>query len=140
MGWNLKRDNERVLAEINITPLTDVMLVLLVIFMVTTPLIMVESFKIKLPKAVTSDSESGKGAVIRVSETGMAELNGKTMPVESLYEALKAEFGKGGEKTAVIKADGATRHSIIVKVLDSAKLAGAEKLSIATEHESGDKR
>lgn len=135
MGWKLKSSHEKVLSEINITPLTDVMLVLLVIFMVTTPLIMVESFKIKLPKAVTADSESGKGAVVTVSESGMVNLNGRNISPDRLYDELKTEFAKGGEKTVVVKADGATQHKFIVRVLDTAKLAGAAKLSIAAEHE-----
>lgn len=122
------------MSEINITPLTDVMLVLLVIFMVTTPLIMTDSFKVKLPKAVTSDAEPGKGAVIAINESGLISLNGKDVRQEELYGKLRQGFGSGLDKTVVIKADGATRHNIIVKVLDTAKAAGAEKLSIATEH------
>jgi len=137
MAWKTKYGNDRVFSEINITPLTDVMLVLLVIFMVTTPLIMVESFKIKLPKAVTADAEPGKGAVIAISESGLVSLNGKTVASDKLYGALVEEFRKGAERTVVIKADGATRHSVVVDVLDTAKLAGAVKLSIAAEHEDG---
>lgn len=134
MAWKKREGHERVLSEINITPLTDVMLVLLVIFMVTTPLIMVESFKIKLPKAITADAESGKGAVVAVSQSGLISLNGKTVTSSGLYDALKEEFARSGDRGVVIKADGATRHSVVVEVLDTAKLAGASKLSIATEH------
>ncbi len=139
MAWKTRESNERVLSEINITPLTDVMLVLLVIFMVTTPLIMVESFKIRLPKAVTADTEPGKGAVVAVSENGLISLNGRTVTAGGLYEALVAEFRKGGDRTVVIKADGRTLHSVVVDVLDTAKLAGAVKLSIAAEHAEGKK-
>lgn len=135
MGWKQRNKDDRILSEINITPLTDVMLVLLVVFMVTTPLIMVESFKIRLPKAVTADAEPGKGAIIAVSESGLISLNGKTVGLDELYTALQNEFSKGTDKTVVIKADGGTRHKVIVDVLDTAKLAGASKLSIATEHE-----
>ena len=134
MAWKTRYGNEKVFSEINITPLTDVMLVLLVIFMVTTPLIVVQSFKIKLPKAVTATAEPGKGAVVAISENGLISLNGKTVPASGLYDALRDEFRKGGDRTVVIKADGATRHSVVVDVLDTAKLAGAVKLSIATEH------
>lgn len=139
MAWKRRETNERVLSEINITPLTDVMLVLLVIFMVTTPLIMVESFKIKLPRAVTADAEPGKGAVVAVSENGLISLNGKTVSMDGLYGALVDEFKKGGDRTVVIKADGRTLHSVVVEVLDKAKLAGAVKLSIAAEHSEGEK-
>ncbi len=135
MGWNIK-GNDRLISEINITPLTDVMLVLLVIFMVTTPFIMTESFKIKLPKAATSDAEPGKGAVLAINEAGVISLNGRNIPSDELYSELKKAFDSGVDRNVVIKADGNTRHGIIVKALDTAKLAGATKLSIATEREA----
>ncbi len=134
MGWKT-RENDRLISEINITPLTDVMLVLLVIFMVTTPFIMTESFKIKLPKAITSDTEPGKGAVLSINESGVVNLNGKNVPLDGLYSELKKAFDSGVDKNVVVKADGNTRHGVIVKALDAAKLAGATKLSIATERE-----
>lgn len=135
MAWKINNQNERMMAEINITPLTDVMLVLLVIFMVTTPLIMTESFKIKLPRAVTSDAEPGKGAIVAVSSTGVINLNGRAVALADLSGELKRGFEAGGDKTVVVKADGEARHSLIVKILDTAKLSGAERLSIATERE-----
>lgn len=135
MAWKINNHNERMMAEINITPLTDVMLVLLVIFMVTTPLIMTESFKIKLPRAVTSDAEPGRGVIVAVSADGVINLNGRAIALAALSGELKKGFEAGGDKTVVVKADGEARHSLIVKILDTAKLSGAERLSIATERE-----
>ncbi|MBI5453588.1 MAG: biopolymer transporter ExbD [Deltaproteobacteria bacterium] len=135
MAWKINNHNESMMAEINITPLTDVMLVLLVIFMVTTPLIMTESFKIKLPRAVTSDAEPGRGAIVAVSADGVINLNGRAVALSDLSSELKRGFEAGGDKTVVVKADGDARHSLIVKILDTAKLSGAERLSIATERE-----
>jgi biopolymer transport protein ExbD len=123
------------MAEINITPLADVMLVLLVIFMVTTPLIMTDSFKVRLPRAVSADAEPGKGAVVAVSETGHVTLNGRAVEMDGLREALKAAFGQGGDRTVIIRADRGVSHGVVVNVLDTARLAGAERLSIATEQE-----
>lgn len=134
MAWKIHSRHEKVMSEINITPFTDVMLVLLVIFMVTTPLIMTGSFKVKLPKAVSAGSEAGKGAIVSISEAGEISLNGKSVGFESLALSLAEEFRKGTDKTVVVRADGNVRHSIIVKVLDTARLAGAERLSIATEN------
>ncbi|MBI4949529.1 MAG: biopolymer transporter ExbD [Deltaproteobacteria bacterium] len=135
MAWKINDNKERMMAEINITPLTDVMLVLLVIFMVTTPLIMTESFKIKLPRAVTSDAEPGRGAIVAVSSDGAINLNGKPVSLAGLSGELRAGFEAGKDRTVVVKADGDARHSLIVRILDTAKLAGAERLSIATERE-----
>lgn len=123
------------MTEINITPLTDVMLVLLVVFMVTTPLIMAESFKVALPRAVTSTPEKGGGVVLLIGADGRLSLNGREVPADGLGAALRAEFARGGDKTVILKADGQALHRMVVKALDIAKLAGAEKLSIATEPE-----
>ncbi|MCP3678155.1 MAG: biopolymer transporter ExbD, partial [Deltaproteobacteria bacterium] len=75
--WSLQSGGDQIISSINITPLTDVMLVLLVIFMVTTPLIMMESFKIKLPKAVSSGVESGEGVTITVTSGGDISVDGE---------------------------------------------------------------
>ncbi|OGQ60899.1 MAG: hypothetical protein A3J24_03250 [Deltaproteobacteria bacterium RIFCSPLOWO2_02_FULL_53_8] len=136
MAWNTKVNEERLMAEINVTPFTDVMLVLLVIFMVTTPLIMAESFKVALPKAAASTPEKGSGPVLFVSATGLISLNGREVPVEGLRAELAREFERTHDKFVVIKADGSAMHRVVIKVLDVAKLAGAERLSIATEPEA----
>jgi biopolymer transport protein ExbD len=133
MGWNINNNDEKVMSEINITSIADVMLVLLIIFMVTTPLIMVESFKVRLPKATTATPEPGSSITIAVSEAGMIELNGEAVSVDRLHDRLAKELAGSTEKSVVLRADGATRHSIVVRVLDISRLAGAEKLSIATE-------
>jgi biopolymer transport protein ExbD len=134
MAWKTGNGHEKVMSEINITPFTDVMLVLLVIFMVTTPLIMTGSFKVKLPKAVSAGSEAGKGAVVSISGAGQLSVNGSPASIENLAAILAAEFEKGSDRTVVLRADGDVRHSVIVKVLDIARLSGAERLSIAAEN------
>ncbi|MBI5885090.1 MAG: biopolymer transporter ExbD [Deltaproteobacteria bacterium] len=136
MAWNTKTNEEQLIAEINVTPLTDVMLVLLVIFMVTTPLIMAESFKVSLPRAVTSGPEKGMGPVLLISASGDLSLNGRDVSIERLRDELINEFDRTHDKTIIVKADGAALHRVVVKALDIAKLAGAERLSIATEPES----
>ncbi|MBI5827489.1 MAG: biopolymer transporter ExbD [Deltaproteobacteria bacterium] len=132
MAWRTNSKHEKELSEINITPLTDVMLVLLVIFMVTTPLIMNESLKIKLPKATTSESGGAKGVIVTVSEAGLISVNGKGTNIDGLYDALKREFVAGAENTVVLKADEGVRYKVVVKALDIARLAGATALSMNT--------
>jgi biopolymer transport protein ExbD len=137
MAWNLKSTEGRIISEINITPLTDVMLVLLVIFMVTTPLIMNESFKIKLPAAATGTTEASLGITVLVNKSGQIELNGTRVELDRLKPALSAKLKESSDKTVLLKADGETLHEVVVQVLDIAKEAGASKLSIATEPGSG---
>ena len=133
--WSLANNRDKIISEINITPLTDVMLVLLVIFMVTTPLLVMQSFKIKLPKAISAEAESGKGITLSIAIGGVVYLNNKTVTMEGLFDSIKSELLSASDKSVIIKADKDIPHGIVVKVLDTAKRAGAEKLSIATEPE-----
>lgn len=135
MAWKTRGYSESLMAEINITPLTDVMLVLLVIFMVTTPLIMVESFKVKLPTAVTAGAETGKGVTVALSAAGLMSINGRPVGFDTLDAELRAEFERGAQRAVILKADGEAEHRLVVRVLDRARMAGAERLSIGTEPE-----
>lgn len=133
--WSIASSRDKIISEINITPLTDVMLVLLVIFMVTTPLLVMQSFKIKLPKAVSAGTEAGKGITLSIAAGGAVYLNNKAVKMEGLFDSIKSELKTASDKTVIIKADKDIPHGMVVKVLDTAKRAGAEKLSIATEPE-----
>ena len=133
MSWVNGANDDAIMSEINITSLADVMLVLLIIFMVTTPLIMIESFKVKLPSAISTTPEPGGAITIEVSETGAIELNGVPVTIDRLQEGLLGELAEAGaNRHVLLMADGETRHNIVVRVLDIARLAGAGRLSIAT--------
>lgn len=134
MGWKLNSNHDgKLMSEINITPLTDVMMVLLVIFMVTTPLLMTDAFKVRLPKAVSAASDTSTGAIVAVSADGGVSLNGQSISFDALSASLKDAVERSSDKTVIVKADGSARHSMVVAVLDAARKAGAERLSIATE-------
>ncbi len=127
-------NHERLISEINITPLTDVMLVLLVIFMVTTPLIMAESIKVRLAAAGPSAAPRGEGpaATVSISADGRYAVNGAAVPLNGLQDRLREEFGRTGSSSVIIKADMDARHSSVVLALDRARGAGASKLAIST--------
>ena len=140
MGWSPRNNEEDIISEINITPLTDVMLVLLVIFMVTTPLMMIGDLKIDLPKASTSTMDVGKGVEIAITENGLLSLNGEAIGMGELYDKLREVFEKNSTSSVFIRADKDARHGLVVEVLDTAKRAGASRLSIATEPYDEDRR
>jgi biopolymer transport protein TolR len=129
-----KREKERLIAEINITPLTDVMLVLLVIFMVTTPFIIQGNIKINLPSAkAPSDEMLEDNIVAAVSQEGKFFLNGEQMADDAaLLEGLKSIISKSGNKRVIIEGDKNALHGAVVKIMGIAKEAGAEKLAIST--------
>ena len=124
-------NHERLISEINITPLTDVMLVLLVIFMVTTPLIMAQSIKVRLPGASAGTETEGAAATVSIGEDGLYAVNGVPVPLNGISDKLKQEFRRTGSSSVIIRADMDARHSFVVQALDRARSAGASKLSIA---------
>jgi len=134
--WGFSQNKTKIMADINITPLTDVVMVLLVIFMVTTPLMMNEALKIKLPTAVTAEPQIEQTTTVSVSPDGKIYLNKAQVSLEDLKGLLSSRMATSPDKTVVIKADKTIIYGTVVKVLDIAKESGALKLAIATEHES----
>lgn len=109
------------------------MLVLLIIFMVTTPLIVMESFKIKLPKALSSDIESGDGVTVSVMRDGSIYIDTEPIEPGDFFDIIKTRISAAPDRVIIIKADKDALHGAVVKVLDTAKKAGARRLSIATQ-------
>ena len=137
--WSFSKDKTKIMSDINITPLTDVVMVLLVIFMVTTPLMMNEAFKIKLPTATTAEPQTEQTTTVSVAPPASAPtiyLNKAQVSMDDLKGLLTSRMATSPDKTVVIKADKAILHGTVVQVLDIAKEAGALKLAIATEHET----
>ncbi len=124
-------DAHEPMAEINITPLTDVFLVLLIIFMVTTPLIMSAGLKIKMPKTEALPSLNERDVIIAVTSDQRYFVNDAEVPRERLTDFLKEMDVVS--KLVVVQADENLAHRVVVATLDAAKMAGAEKLAIATQ-------
>jgi len=134
--WGFNKNRTPIIAEINITPLTDVVMVLLVIFMVTTPLMMNEAFKIKLPVATTSEPQIEQTTTVSIAPGNHIYLNKAEVSMEDLKGLLASRMASSPDRTVVIKADTNILHGTVVKVLDIAKESGALKLAISTERET----
>ena len=119
------------MAEINITPLTDVFLVLLIIFMVSAPLIMKSGLKIKIPRSQALPTLTERDVIVKVTSDQRYFVNDIETPKRRLADYLKGLDLEG--KVVVVEADRNLPHGVVVGVLDTAKLAGAEKLAIATD-------
>jgi len=131
---DLKGKKRKIFAEINITPLTDVALVLLIIFMIAAPMIVQSGIKVKLPGAVSSDVTPEKNIVLSVSSEGKIYLGNQELELKDLYVPLAALLAVSRQKIVIINADKAVAHGIVISVMDVARQAGAEKLFESTEH------
>ncbi len=120
-----------IVAEINVTPLTDIFLVLLIIFMVTSTALTQQGTKVNLPRAAAGGAEPS-GLIVTATADHHVELNGKPVPMESLRETLQAAFQKGSERNVILQGDRNVVLEQAVQIMTIAKEAGAEKIAIAT--------
>jgi biopolymer transport protein TolR len=133
-----KPDRKRKLvSDINIVPFTDVLLVLLVIFMVTTPLIVQGQIQVKLPKASAQSSASVRPVILTLTAQGRLFLADQEVSVQDLLTLLTPLMKEREDKQVIINADRSVTHGRVVELMDLAKQAGAERLAIATESGSG---
>ena len=134
MGASFGGDSDDPISTINITPFVDIILVVLIIFMVTTPLIMNPSIQIQLPKAASGEETPPAKLNVQVDKSGNIFLNGKPSSAEELKsEATIA--AKNPESQAVIAADREVSHGKVINVIDIIKSSGITKFAISTEKE-----
>ena len=124
--------DDGVVAEINITPLTDVFLVLLVIFMVTTSVIQNQGKQVDLPGAEVSDS-TPQGVTVTVSPDGEILVNDRPTSEANLFAALEAALDESREKLVILRGDKKVLLGQAVNILDLAQQAGATGIALATK-------
>ena len=124
----------RPIAEINITPMVDVVLVLLVIMMVSATYIVAQSLKVELPKSASSDEAVTSVAAVSIDKT--RKLFCKQQPVtEAELIGKMREAKASGDVNLVISADAAALHGNVVHVIDLAKQEGITKFAINVDRE-----
>lgn len=120
--------------EINITPFVDVVLVLLVIFMVTAPVMIKESLKVNLPKTLTSDSTNKSTSVgVAITKEGQVLFNGRLMSDETIKEELAKISKESPETNFLISADTEARHGDVVKMIDMLKKNNLNRFALQVE-------
>lgn len=119
-------------SEINITPLVDVMLVLLVIFMVTAPM-MENGIAIQLPKASTKALNKQEAAItLYVTKETRVYVNKEEVPYSKLKGTLQNIFRKRQKKEIFIKADGSLPYAFVAQTMATVKNAGIDKIGLVT--------
>jgi biopolymer transport protein TolR len=124
-------------SSINITPLVDVVLVLLIIFMVVTPLLE-KDIAVRVPKTEVTEDRAEvppDQLVVRIEQNGDLTINNEKVPQAELVDRLTAILKKkpANDKLVFIAADDSANYGALVSVLDRAKQAGAETIGMATE-------
>jgi biopolymer transport protein TolR len=133
MAMGGQNNNRAVMAEINVTPLVDVMLVLLVIFMVTAPM-MQQGVQVNLPKADTKAmTPAEESVVVSVDKNGKIYINKEEVQAASLRKRLADMFASREKKEVFLKADAGVPYGDVVRTMADIKGAGIERLGMVTE-------
>ena len=127
-------ENPEIVAEINITPLTDIFLVLLIIFMITSSAMIESGGKINLPKAVATQSES-RGTTVTLTPKHEIFVNQKIVSEDALEKTLQEALSRSADKTVILRGDREVLLGDTVKVMSIIKRAGASEIAIAAEAE-----
>ncbi|MDR1940993.1 MAG: biopolymer transporter ExbD [Endomicrobium sp.] len=125
---------QKVVAEINITPFTDVILVLLIIFMITTPMLMQPGIKVNLPKTETTDVEDTKNIEVLISQDGYVYMEGKQIHESNIEATIQHLIAASPNKPIVIKGDKDVKYDAVMQFMDKAKKAGAVKFALAVDN------
>jgi biopolymer transport protein ExbD len=134
-------DNENesgIMSEINITPLTDIFLVLLIIFMITSSAMIESGGKVNLPKAVATKSET-RGTTVTLTPKKEIFVNQKKVTEETLESELKEALAASSDRTVILRGDREVLFGDTVRVMSMIKRAGASEIAIAAEVERSKK-
>jgi biopolymer transport protein ExbD len=134
MSVSISKGNEKVVAEPNVVPLCDVLLVLLIIFMVVTPLVQ-KGVDVKLPLALnTSNMPENPDVVLFIRKDGTLYLNQEKLTnPENLQSILEEAFLTVTDKKLYLKADGELEYGTIVEIYEKIRAVGIENIAIITE-------
>jgi biopolymer transport protein ExbD len=121
-----------IVAEINITPLTDIFLVLLIIFMVTTSVISSQGKNVDLPSSAVA-SQTPAGVTVTITAEDEVAIDGAVVTGDAIAPAMKAALDKAKDKVVVLRGDRAVVLGRAVSILDMAQEAGATGIALATK-------
>lgn len=133
MAFNSGGDDNEAIADINVVPLVDIILVVLIIFMVTAPMFMKPTINVNLPKAASGDKTAPSKLNIALTADGRVNLNGSFVNEDAIKAKATEEAVKNGDVQAIISADKDVPHGKVVAILDIVKGAGVKKFAISID-------
>lgn len=138
MAGSFSSGDEEMISGINVTPLVDVVLVLLVIFLITAPVIYQSAIKVQLPKAKSGEQNNDKAPFnFALTKDGTIYWDKQAMDWDSLGKRLATLGQNAGDQTAMISADQATPHGTVVRLMDALRQAGLTRFALNVEAQAG---
>ncbi len=129
-GANMDDDEGGVITEINVTPLVDIMLVLLIIFMLTANIITQQSIEVDLPNAVTGETTESTTVAFTIDAEANVFLNGEAADEASLRQSLPILVQESEDIQAIIAADKSVSHGKVIWLIDLIRQLGIEKFAL----------
>ncbi|MDP7560988.1 MAG: biopolymer transporter ExbD [Nitrospinota bacterium] len=126
------RERRRVQAEPGMTGMIDIIFLLLLFFVLSSTFILQPGIKIKLPRALTTEQPARKDLILIIARDRRVFLNNEQLPFNALWGRLIEELKFQPEAVLVLRADRDVPHGFVVRVMDVAKQAGADRIAIAT--------
>jgi biopolymer transport protein ExbD len=133
MATPVQEHGDEMIAGINVTPLVDITLVLLVIFMVTATYVVKEAIEVDLPRAASGGETVGPTLAFALDREGKLWLDGAPATADGAREAVRAALARSPEARALISADRAVSHGRVVEIIDLVKREGLVRFAIDVE-------
>lgn len=129
----LEAADDGMVTGINVTPLVDIMLVLLIVFMVTAHFVSQSGIKVNLPKAATAEAPASASLMVSADRAGALQLMGQTVDLNGLKANLARESKRDPGVRVTLAADGGLAYRQVVELLDVIKQAGVTRVALASE-------
>ncbi len=129
-------DNQ-LLSVFSFSSLTDIVMLLLIFFLISSSFVIQPGIKVALPKAETGETQSERNVTITLTEKGQVFMNNEQVTLDLLGQKLAAALNRDRDQVVVIKADRTVTLQNTVQVIDVAKAVGAQRFMIATQPLSG---
>lgn len=134
MAHRNNQNDDDLISDINIVPFVDILLVVLIIFMVTAPVVMRPSLKVHLPEASSGEKSQFTPFQIVIQAKGEITLNGKPITFEQIKNAAISFKEQNPEGQAIISADQSVPHGDVISILDQVKLGGIRRLGLSIKN------
>jgi len=127
---------------IDVTPMADIVFLLLIFFMLSSTFVTQPGIKITLPRTQSAEIQPEEKIILTIARDARLYINNRRVEMRHLIEALRESFAGRTDRLLIVKADERVEHGVVVEALDKAKLAGADRLAIASDriqstHEGG---